>query len=617
MDINMSALLSQIALGLINGSFYALLCLGLSIIFGMLFVINFAHGAQFMMGAMVSWILLNQLGVGFWASLIISPLLVGGVGVLIERFLLRRTYRLDHIFALLLTVGIATVIEGVFFKGFGAVGKSYPVPAGLTGVFHLGFMVLPKYRVFVFFVSVVVCIMSWWTIEKTSIGSYLRAATERPELVRAFGINVPVLFTLTYAFAVALAALAGVLMAPIQQIGPFSGAFFMDAAFATVVIGGMGSLGGAIITGFLVGFLQGLALYFYPEGAHTVVFFLMVAILVFRPMGLFGRTIVMHPQTSDTARISLKDKLGVAPSHLSGGLILLAALLILPNFVYQRDIMAIMVMALFAASLNLSLGYGGLMSFGHAMFFGTASYVAAHALKVWGLTPELSIIAAVVAASLLGLAVGALAIRRKAIYFAMITLACSQIVLFLSNQFKFTGGEDGIQRVPTGRLFNLIDLSDITSLYLFVVGMVLLGLLATYRVVYSPFGHILRSIRDNEDRAVSLGYDTRKLRLIAFVLSAGLAGLAGALQVFVTQIATLAGVSAEMSGNAIFMTLIGGIGTVFGPVAGALVVTGMDHFLAGLGTWLRLIKGLVFVACVVLFRQGIIGQISKIIRRPL
>jgi branched-chain amino acid transport system permease protein len=616
-EINFSALLGQILLGLVNGAFYAVLCLGLSIIFGMLFVINFAHGAQYMMGGFAAWILLNRFGVGYWYALFLAPLIVGFTGILIERLFLRYAYKLDHIFSLLLTVGLAIVIEGLFFNEFGSSGKSYPPPESLAGGFDLGFMYFPKYRAFVVVASVVVCAVSWFLIERTALGSYLRAATEDAQLVRAFGINVPVLFTATYAFSVGLAAFAGVLSAPIIQVSPFMGGRLMDAAFAVVVIGGMGSLKGAIYTGFGVGFLEGLTKYFYPEASSVVVFLLMALVLVVRPMGLFGKTIVFHPQLAETAKISLKEKLGISPSHLAGFLILVGLIAIAPALVYSVTVMHVLTFALFAASLNLTFGFGGLLCFGHAMFFGMGSYVMAHSIKVWGVTPEVGILLGTLAGAAVGLVVGLLAIKRKAIYFSMITLAFSQLVYFLCVQMPFTGGEDGIQAVPRGMLFGLIDLGDSTNLYIFIASAVLLGLVAIYRVVHSPFGHILRSIRDNESRAISLGYDTERLRLIAFVLAALFAGLAGSLKVLIFQIASLTDVSAGTSGDALFMTLLGGIGTIFGPIAGAAVLVGMQHYFASLGTWVQVLQGLIFVACVMLFRQGIIGQLSKMLGKPL
>jgi branched-chain amino acid transport system permease protein len=284
-----TALFGQLLLGLINGSFYALLSLGLAVIFGMLNIINFAHGAQYMMGAFAAFLLLDKLGIGYWLALVLAPLIVGFTGILIERFLLQWLYKLDHLYGLLLTFGLALIIEGIFRRFYGSSGQPYRVPESLTGGQNLGFMFLPNYRAWVIAVSVVVCFGTWFVIERTRLGSYLRAATENPALVRAFGINVPRMIMLTYGFGVALAALAGVLAAPIYNVSPQMGSDLIIVVFAVVVIGGMGSILGAILTGFALGIIEGLTKVFFPEASNTVIFVIMVIVLLIRPTGLFGR----------------------------------------------------------------------------------------------------------------------------------------------------------------------------------------------------------------------------------------------------------------------------------------------------------------------------------------
>ncbi len=283
------ALLGQLVLGLVNGSFYALLSLGLAIIFGMLNIINFAHGALYMMGAFASWMLLTYFGIGYFGALLLAPLLVGAFGIIIERLLLQRLYRLDHLYGLLLTFGLALIIEGLFRDQFCVSGETYEVPEALTGAIDLGFMALPKYRVWVIGVSTLVCFATWAIIEKTRLGSYLRAATENPQLTQAFGVNVPLMIMMTYGFGVALAALAGVMAAPIFQVSPLMGSNLIIVVFAVVVIGGMGSILGAIVTGLMLGLVEGLAKVFYPEASATVVFVIMAIVLIIRPAGLFGR----------------------------------------------------------------------------------------------------------------------------------------------------------------------------------------------------------------------------------------------------------------------------------------------------------------------------------------
>jgi branched-chain amino acid transport system permease protein len=288
MNISLPALLSQLLLGLVNGSFYAILSLGLAVIFGLLNVINFAHGALFMMGAILSWMAMTYFNVNYWVMLIAAPLIVGVFGMLIERLLLRWIYKLDHLYGLLLTLGLTLLIEGGFRSVYGVSGLAYSTPEALTGGTNLGFMFLPNYRAWVVVASLVVCFATWYAIEKTRLGAYLRAGTENPRLVEAFGINVPLMVTLTYGFGVALAAFAGVLAAPVIQISPLMGQNLIIIVFAVVVIGGMGSIMGAIVTGLGLGVIEGLTKVFYPEASSTVVFLIMMLVLLVRPAGLFG-----------------------------------------------------------------------------------------------------------------------------------------------------------------------------------------------------------------------------------------------------------------------------------------------------------------------------------------
>jgi branched-chain amino acid transport system permease protein len=283
------ALFGQLLLGLINGSFYALLSLGLAVIFGMLNIINFSHGAQYMMGAFAAYMLLQYFGINYWLALIIAPILIGATGIVIERLFLRHLQKLDHLYGLILTFGLALIIEGLFRNYYGSSGQPYAVPESLQGGRNLGFMFLPNYRAWVIVFSLVVCFVTWFAIERTRLGSYLRAATENPTLVRAFGINVPRMVTLTYGFGVGLAALAGVMAAPIYNVSPQMGSDIIIVVFAVVVIGGMGSIMGAIVTGFALGIVEGLTKVFFPEASNTVIFAIMIVVLLVRPAGMFGR----------------------------------------------------------------------------------------------------------------------------------------------------------------------------------------------------------------------------------------------------------------------------------------------------------------------------------------
>jgi branched-chain amino acid transport system permease protein len=304
--------------------------------------------------------------------------------------------------------------------------------------------------------------------------------------------------------------------------------------------------------------------------------------------------------------------------HQRVAMAVMAALFaVAPFVVYPVFIMKVMCFALFACAFNLLIGFGGLLSFGHAMFLGTAGYATAHAAKVWGFPPEAAILFGTASAALLGIVTGLLAIRRQGIYFAMITLALAQMIFFFYLQTPFTHGEDGIQAVPRGKLFGLLDLSNILAMYFTVLAVFLGGFLAIYRVIHSPFGQVLKAIRENEPRALSLGYDTTRYKLIAYVLSAALAGLAGSTKAIVFQLASLTDVHWTMSGEVVLMTLLGGLGTIFGPVVGALIVISMENYLAQLGAWVTVAQGVIFVLCVLTFRRGVVGELANLLKKPL
>ena len=322
-------------------------------------------------------------------------------------------------------------------------------------------------------------------------------------------------------------------------------------------------------------------------------------------------------ETEATGIAVQQARAGMPRHHAAIFIALLAAGLVAPFFLYPVFLMKVMCFALFACAFNLLLGYGGLLSFGHAAYFGSASYISAHAAKVWGLSPELAILSGTAAAAILGAAIGSLAIRRQGIYFAMVTLAFAQMVFFFSLQAPFTGGEDGIQAVPRGNLFGMLSLRSDFTLYFVVLAITFAGLVAIYRIVHSPFGQVLKAIRENEPRAVSLGYRVNRYKLAVFVLSATLAGLAGATKAIVFQLASLTDVHWSMSGEVVLMTLIGGMGTVFGPIVGAAVIVTMQNYLATFGAWVTIIQGCIFVVTVMLFREGIIGVIAKWIKKPL
>ncbi|WAX93552.1 branched-chain amino acid ABC transporter permease [Aminobacter sp. NyZ550] len=609
-------LFGQLLVGLINGSFYAMMSLGVAIIFGMLRIGNFVHGAQYMLGAFGAWYLMRLpelfpgLGlpsIGYWWALVIVPLVVAVIGALMERIFIRRVYDLDHAYGLLLTVGLAMAIEGAFNVYYGAAGQMYGVPESLKGGINLGFMFLPIYRAWVIVAAIVVCFGTWYMVERTKLGSYLRAATENPDLVRAFGINVPRLLMLTYAFGVGLAGFAGVMAAPIYQVSPQMGQGMIITIFAVVVIGGMGSIFGAIVSGLMLGVIEGLTKVFYPQASATVIFIIMALVLIFRPAGLFGKETTSH----SVADVSS----GRSGSFLENGRLWLAIFTVggvaLPFLVYPVMGMKILVLALFALAYNLIFGYVGLLAFGHAAFYGASAYVTAHAAAAWGLPTELCILLGVMVATAIGALFGWLAIRRQGLYFAMITLALAQIIYFYAVQAPWTHGEDGIQSVPRGMLFGVIDLSNTLNMYYVTLAVFLAGFAFIYRIIHSPFGQTLKSIRENEPRAISLGYSTDRFKLIAFTLSAMLSGVAGGLKAIIFQLASLADVFFMTSADVLLMTLIGGVGTLLGPVVGAAVLVTLQRELATLGAWVVVVQGIIFVLCVLFLRKGIIGTLEE------
>ncbi len=320
-------------------------------------------------------------------------------------------------------------------------------------------------------------------------------------------------------------------------------------------------------------------------------------------------------QPTEHHSTTIQDPVWEARYHRNGFVVLFAILLVAPFVVYPVFLMKALCFALFACAFNLLLGFGGLLSFGHAMFLGLAGYLSAHAAKVWGMPTELAILAGMGTATVLGFLVGLLALRRQRIYFAMVTLALAQMVFFFCLQAPFTGGEDGIQSVPRGKAFGILDLTDNRVMYFYVLAIFAAGFLLIYRIIHSPFGQVLKAIRDNEPRAISLGYRTERYKLAAFVMSASLAGLAGATKAIVFQLASLTDVHWSMSGEVVLMTLLGGMGTIFGPVAGAFVIAAMESYLSDLGAWVTISQGIIFVVCVLAFRRGIVGELEAFLRR--
>jgi branched-chain amino acid transport system permease protein len=605
-------ILGYLTIGVVNGSFYALLSLGLALIFGQLNILNMTHGAFYMMGAFVAWAAAKHLGLSYLASLALAPLCVAGFGIVLERFLLRRIYGLDPLYGFMLTFGCAMVIQGGFQAKFGSTGLPFAAPDWLSGGVDLGFLFFPAYRLWVVGVALGACALVWLFISRTRAGFILRASSENPAIAAALGIRVSRVITGTFALGAGLAGLAGALAGPIYQVSPLMGVDILLVVFAIIVIGGMGSIGGTIAASYSLAMIESFTQALVPQASSLVIFVFMCLVLLIRPQGLFGTAAIRSHEfpaarlplvrSHDEGRVATQVKSAIPP------LLALTAVILLPTMFYPFYLMKIFCFAIFAASFNFLLGFAGLISFGQAAMFGTAAYLTAYTAKEWLLAPEAAIGVGVGAAVVLGLAMGALAIRRRGIYQAMITLAIAQMVYFCYVQAPFTLGEDGIQSVPRGHLFGLIDLRDDMNVYWVCAGAMAAVFLGLRRLLSSTLGMHLVAIRDNERRALSLGYRVNGYKLAAFGIAGFCAGLAGSLSAIVFQLATLSGAEWHLSGEAVLMALIGGIGTFAGPLVGAAVLVTMQQFLAPFGAWVQIIQGLVFVICVLMFRNGLVVQ---------
>lgn len=608
--------LGYLIIGLVNGSFYALLSLGLALIFGLLNVLNMTHGALYMMGAFAAWAAVEKFGMGYLPAIGLAAAGVGAFGVVMERSLLRHTYRLDPLYGFMLTFGLASAIQGLFQVQFGSTGLPFAPPAWLTGGVDLGFVFFPTYRLWVVLAALAVCLTLWLVVERTPAGAILRAASENASIAEALGVHVPKVLTITFGLGATLAGLAGALAAPVYQVSPLMGSDVLLVVFAIIVIGGMGSIGGTIVSSYCLAVIESLAQAFYPQAASVVIFAFMCLVLMVRPQGLFGISVVRRHEFRAARLPAHEISADVSPVRkLVAGVAVVAALAVLPLFVYPIYLVKIFCFAIFAASFNFLLGFAGIVSFGQAALFGTAAYVTAQALKVWAFPPEIAMLVGIGAAVVLGLAMGALAIRRHGIYQAMITLAVAQMVYFLYVQAEFTHGEDGIHSVPRGLLLGLVDLRDDRAVYAFTAAALLLVFLGLRRLLSSWLGLVLVAIRDDERRALSLGHNVDAFKLAAFAIASACAGLAGSLSAVAFQLATLSGAHWHLSGEAVLMALIGGIGTLTGPLVGATVLVTMQQFLAPFGAWVLVIQGTVFTLCVLLFRDGLVARIGMVLEK--
>jgi branched-chain amino acid transport system permease protein len=598
--------LSQLFNGLVNGGFIALMSLGLSVIFGMMRVVNFAHGALYMLGAFIAFIVGSSFGLSLWVALIVAPLVIGGFGLMLERLFLRRLYGLDPSYNLLLTFGLTLIIEDTMRHFFAVQGAPFLVPASLAGAIDLGFMVYPKYRFFVLVLSLAICAATWLLLERTRLGALVRAGTERPALLRCFGVRVPLLVCGTFAFAAGLAAIAGVLASPLRNISPFMGQEMIATTFAVVVAGGLGSIAGSVVMGFVVGVVSALAAVWYPPAANAATYILMVAVLIVRPGGIFRGVDTAHfplhytPITPAAKRIAMGWKLR---------LIALAIGLVLPWFVYPVLACDIVLWGLCALGFDMLFAFAGLLSFGQAAYWGGSAYVTGILIAKLHYPMWAGLVGGVAVSTLVSLAFGALIARKKGIYFSMVTFALAEIVYFVINQSpRYTGGEDGLHGIARGSLLG-ISLENQVTFYYAALALTAAAVAFVFLVIRSPFGLASSGARDSERRMLSVGYDVERLRLRAYVLSAFLISIAGSLFALNHEFVSLESVYWRASGEPIMMTLLGGAGTVFGPMLGAGIVVFLRDCLSTVTDSGSLVLGVTFVIVVLVFRRGVLGEI--------
>jgi branched-chain amino acid transport system permease protein len=598
--------ISQLFNGLVNGGFIALMSLGLSVIFGMMRVVNFAHGALYMLGAFIAFTVGSNFGLSLWVALLVAPVVIGGFGVVLERLFLRRLYGLDPSYNLLLTFGLTLIIEDSMRHFFAVQGAPFLVPGALAGAIDLGFIVYPKYRFFVLMLSLAICGATWLLLERTRLGALVRAGTERPELLRCFGVRVPLLVCGTFAFAAGLAAIAGVLASPLRNISPFMGQEMIATTFAVVVAGGLGSIAGSVVMGFTVGVVSALAAIWYPPAANAATYLLMIVVLIVRPGGIFRGIDVAHfplhytPITLAARRLVMGWKLKA---------LALAIGLVLPWLVYPVLAADIVLWGLCALGFDMLFAFAGLLSFGQAAYWGGSAYITGILISRLHYPMWIGFAGGVVIATLVALVFGALIARKKGIYFSMVTFALAEIVYFVINQSpRYTGGEDGLHGITRGSIFG-VSLENQVTFYYAALAVIAAAVAFVFLVIRSPFGLALSGARDSERRMQSVGYNVQGLRLRAYVLSAFLISIAGSLFALNHEFVSLESVYWRASGEPIMMTLLGGAGTVFGPMLGAGIVVFLRDYLSTVTDSGSLVLGVTFVIVVLVFRRGVLGEI--------
>ncbi|ADQ69344.1 branched-chain amino acid ABC-type transport system, permease component [Halogeometricum borinquense DSM 11551] len=632
-----TAVAEQVLNGLTVGMVYVLLAAGLSIIFGVMDVINFAHGELFALGAYFAFAIAAPLGgAGFWVALVAAPLLVAVVGMGIERLAVRRLYGRDPLYHILLTFGLVLIINDLITAVWGKAAKPFPIPAALDQpVTLLGFTYsLYNYGIVIF--GAMLAIGTWLLLNRTKFGMIIRAGSQDREMVRNLGINVDTYYTLTFGFGAALAGVAGIVLGAFQNVSPTMGNSVIIPAFVIVVLGGLGSFRGAVVGGLFVGVVQTLARTYTPFLEGLIVFLLMIAVLLVRPNGLFGSAVeeshegaLLHGSGGGVLSPAARKKLGYA---------VVTALAVVPLFAELTGITYavtlledMLIWALFALSLDLVLGYAGLVSLGHALFYGVGAYAAV--LSLMHVTPSVfvALAVAIIVCAAIAWVIGYLSIRVSGVFFAMITLAFAQLFYNAVFKFKWTGGSDGLFGVDTfyGLAGVGIDLSAFELAfgpvildgglvrYYFLVLVVVGGYLLARRLIRAPFGTVLQAIRESEERASFVGYDVTAYKRRAFVVSGGLAGLAGGLFAANNGYVAPSFLHWIHSGEVIVMTVLGGMGTLYGPMLGAGVFVAFEDILSSYIDQWQLVIGTLFVLFVIFVPRGLVSLPRTVLDHPV
>ncbi len=609
--MTLSLLVMQLFSGLALGAVLVMLALGLSIVFGLLGVVNFAHGALFMCGAYAGvWI--YGLTDSFWAALVGAPLGVAAAGLAIERFLIRPLAGRPPDDSVLLTFGLAYILVESVRLMFGSDGMPFPTPRALRGVVNLGFGYFPLYRLFVIAVVAALALLIWAVLARTRAGLIVRAGSRDPLMLRVLGVDMAKVSLLVFGVGAGLAALAGVLAAPMRAVNPEMGATVLSEAFVVTVIGGMGSLLGAIVAGLAVGVVISMTALFAPALSTLSMFAFMALVLLVRPQGLFGRAVPVST-TANAANLAEIDGGALARFTRWRAPLAIVALAALPWALPSQALAVnVLIWGLFAVGYNLLFGYTGLLSFGHAALFGAGAYATGIAIGEFGAPWFVGLACGVVAAGVLAALMGTLAIRTRGIYFAMVTLALAQLVYHVALQTpSWTGGENGLRGFTVSRIglgpFS-IDFLDPISKYYVVLAFVAVALWLLSRILASPFGAAMEAVRENETRALACGYDVARVKRIAFLLSGLFCGLAGGLSALHLSFVPLDSLDYTTSGRIVMMTLLGGASTFFGPFVGAFAFEVLEDVLSHWTSHWQLWLGLLFVLFVLYLPRGLWGE---------